>query len=71
MDDLFDRIFLRLCIHASVTLGIHLLWLFLVRNVGLDSPYDTLWILILVANCTALILGKLNRILKRLPGGEK
>ena len=66
MNDLFNRIFLKLCLHAAVTFATYLLWLFLAINIGLDSPYDTLWIFILVANCTTLILSKLNRFLERL-----
>lgn len=61
MNDLFNRIFLKLCLHAAVTLATYLLWLF----VGINP--DTLFILIFIANCTALILCKLNRILERLP----
>ena len=67
MNDLFNRIFLKLCLHAAVTLATHLLWLIVGMNIGCDNPTDTLFILIFVANCTALILCKLNRILERLP----
>lgn len=71
MNDLFNRIFLRLCLHAAVTFATYLLWLFLAMNIGLDSPYDTLWVLIFVANSTTLILSKLNRILERLSKNDE
>lgn len=65
-NDLFNRIFLKLCLHAAVTFATYLAWLFFAMNIGLDSPYDTLWVFIFVANCTTLILSKLNRILEQL-----
>ena len=67
MNDLFNRIFLKFCLHAAVTLATYLVWVFLAMNIGWNSPDDTLWILIFIANCTTLILSKLNRILERLP----
>ena len=67
MNDLFNRIFLKLCLHAAVTFATYLLWLTLAMNIGFNSPDDTLWVFIFVANCTALILSKLSRILERLP----
>ena len=71
MNDLFNRIFLKLCIHAAVTVTTYLLWVFLVMNFGFHNPDDTLWILIFIANSTTLILGKLNRILERLPRDDE
>ena len=67
MNDLLNKIFLRLILHAAVSVATHLLWLFIARDVGWDNPLDTLWILLFITNCTALILGKLSRILERLP----
>lgn len=71
MNDLFNRIFLKICFHAAVTFATYLLWLFLAMNIGFDHPYDTLWVLIFITNSTTLILGKLNRILERLPKDDK
>lgn len=71
MNDRFNRIFLGLCKHIAVTFATHLVWLLLAMNFGFDAPNDTLWIFIFVANCTTLILSKLNRILERLPGDDK
>ena len=71
MNDLFNRIFLKLCLHAAVTFATYLMWLFLAINIGLDTPYDTLWVFIFVANCTTLILSKLNRVLERLPKDDE
>ena len=71
MNDLFNRIFLKLCLHAAVTVATHLLWYLFAMNSGLNSPYDTLWIMIFLANCTTLILSKLNRILERLPKDDE
>ena len=71
MNDLFNRIFLKLCLHAAVTFATHLLWYLFAMNSGLNSPYDTLWIMIFLANCTTLILSKLNRILERLPKDDE
>lgn len=66
MNDLFNRIFLKIFLHAAVTFATYLIWLLLAINIGWDSPYDTLWVFIFVANCTTLTLSKLNRLLELL-----
>ena len=71
MNDHFNKIFLRFCLHLAVTLGTYLVWLLLESLIGGEGSYDSLWICIFVTNCTALILSRLNRILQRLPGDEE
>lgn len=71
MNDLFDRIFLKLCLHGAVSFATWFAWL-LLGMFGWDEGFHTgMWVCIFVANCTALILSKLNRILERLPEDQK
>ena len=70
MNDQFNKIFLKICLHAAVTFVTYLVWLLFCIRRG-EGYYDTLLVCILVTNCTALIWSKLNRILERLPEDKK
>ena len=66
MNDLYKRIFLKVCLHAAVTYVTFLVW-YLFCIVAGEGAFDSLCVCIFVTNCTTLILSKLNRILERLP----
>ena len=67
MNDLFNRIFLNVCLHVAVSYAAYLVWLILESFLGGVYTNDSLLVCIFVVNCTTLILCKLNRILERLP----
>ena len=67
MNDLFNSIFLKICLHAAVSYAAYLVWLILESVLGGEGSSDSLLVCIFVVNCTTLILCKLNRILERLP----
>ena len=71
MSDLFNTIFLKICLHAAVSYAAYLVWLILEAFLGGVYTNDSLLVCIFVVNCTTLILCKLNRILERLPGDDE
>ena len=71
MNDLFNRIFLKVCLHAAVSYAAYLVWLILESFLGGVYTNDSLLVCIFVVNCTTLILCKLNRILERLPRDDE
>ena len=71
MSDLFNSIFLKVCLHAAVSYAAYLVWLILEAFLGGVYTNDSLLVCIFVVNCTTLILCKLNRILERLPRDDQ
>ena len=71
MNDLFSRIFLKVCLHAAVSYAAYLVWLILQSFLGGEGSSDSLLVCIFIVNCTTLILCRLNRILERLPRDDE
>ena len=67
MSDLFNKVFLKLCLHAAVSYAAYLVWLILESFLGGEGSSDSLLVCIFIVNCTTLVLCKLNRILEQLP----
>ena len=62
MNDLFNRIFLKICLHLAVSVGTVVIWYLLNLIASGEAFYVGLWICLFITNCTTLILSAIRKL---------
>ena len=61
MNDTFNKIFLRICLHIAVSIATFIIW-YLLNLIASGMEFFTgLWICLFITNCTALILHAIHQ----------
>lgn len=66
MNDLFNKLFLKFCLHVAVSIVTIIIWYLLNLIATGENFYTGLYICLFISNCTSLILSKLTHILSHL-----